>query len=327
MGRGNERLGQPRKLWLKRARLAASRVRSSCSFSGAPNWRMLSSTRSAARRGTALHAAASRSISSKSRAIRPSTPGWRTLIATTEPRGRPVRAAPPADSVARCTCAMEPLATGASSKLSNSSASGAPKAPSTAATEKAALCAGACVCSVSSVAHMSGGNMSGRVAAHWPHLMNAGPARCSVPPSSPIHRSRPQPSHMHGAASSARGVNSARRYSARPAVASSPASRAASPCGAPESPPPAAPAARASSRLPEGPPMGVAGVAWGAPGAGRVEAASSSGTLSASRRRPAEGETSRSAASAEARRVCSAPLGKVTAPRGAGPGDRRCSSA
>lgn len=35
---------------------------------------------------------------------------------------------------------------------------------------------GAPVCSDASTSHKSVGNMSGRVAAHWPHLMNAGPA-------------------------------------------------------------------------------------------------------------------------------------------------------
>ena len=37
-----------------------------------------------------------------------------------------------------------------------------------------------CVCKCSSSVHMSGGNMSCRVAAHWPHLMNAGPAASSA---------------------------------------------------------------------------------------------------------------------------------------------------
>ena len=44
----------------------------------------------------------------------------------------------------------------------------------------ARLCAGAFVCSFASSAHMSGGNMSARVAAHWPHFMNAGPDSSSV---------------------------------------------------------------------------------------------------------------------------------------------------
>ena len=44
----------------------------------------------------------------------------------------------------------------------------------------ARLCAGALVCSFASSEHMSGGKMSARVAAHWPHFMNAGPASSSV---------------------------------------------------------------------------------------------------------------------------------------------------
>lgn len=36
-------------------------------------------------------------------------------------------------------------------------------------------CGLTCVCSLSSSSHISGGKTSWRVAAHWPHLMNAGP--------------------------------------------------------------------------------------------------------------------------------------------------------
>lgn len=38
----------------------------------------------------------------------------------------------------------------------------------------------ACACRCSRMAQKSGGNRSWRVAAHWPHLMNAGPAASST---------------------------------------------------------------------------------------------------------------------------------------------------
>lgn len=74
------------------------------------------------------------------------------------------------------TWAMLPLATGVSSKVSNSSEMRRPKAASTLLRVTLKEWAGALEWSWVSCSHMSLGNRSGRVAAHWPHLMNAAPA-------------------------------------------------------------------------------------------------------------------------------------------------------
>mmetsp|Transcript_18612 Transcript_18612/g.47159 ORF Transcript_18612/g.47159 Transcript_18612/m.47159 type:complete len:216 (-) Transcript_18612:697-1344(-) len=193
-GVGNVTLDHMRKFFLKRTRWSASTARFSCSLSGPPNWRIDSSRRRSRSAGSEEAARAARCMSSKSRCMAVVTPGWRTLTATTVPGATPrTYDAPAGDSRARWICAMLPLATGLSSNSSNSSSSGRWNAADTAARDAAALCAGADDCRRSSAAHRSGGNRSGRVDAHCPHLMNAGPARSSVHAISSIQRARQSP--------------------------------------------------------------------------------------------------------------------------------------
>ena len=212
-------------------------ARSSCSLSGAPNCRTDSCRftpqeppPSAA--GSAAQQAANLRISSKSREISAAAPGCRTLTATTSPRLAPAALAPASDSVARCTCATDPEATGSRSNVSKTVESGPPKAASTAATDAAAACRGASDCSLRSALVTCGGNRSPRVAAHWPHLMKAGPAAASVDASSELQPSSseesflvPESRRTSGSAASA-GAKSSARNSARPQVAASSASAA-----------------------------------------------------------------------------------------------------
>ena len=76
---------------------------------------------------------------------------------------------------ARLSLRHPPEATGSSSNSSNSWSIRHWKAASTAATLCSGLWEGALVCSFSSAAQRSWGKRSGRVEAHWPHLMKAGP--------------------------------------------------------------------------------------------------------------------------------------------------------
>mmetsp|Transcript_9198 Transcript_9198/g.27993 ORF Transcript_9198/g.27993 Transcript_9198/m.27993 type:complete len:578 (-) Transcript_9198:592-2325(-) len=231
-GRGKRTSDQRRKLWLKRVRWRASTDRSSCSLSGPPNCRIDSSSRRSATPGSRPAVAAARCISTKSRCIVELTPGWRTFTATSVPRAHPVSAAPCGDSHARCTCAMDPLATGAAS---NASKSGAPpactaSASPTTASDSAPSWLGAPDCSRSKREHRSRGKRSGRLLDHCAHLINAGPACSIVHSSRSIHAARPasapRPSQKTAGAVSMTGVNSSARYSPRNHTAISSASAA-----------------------------------------------------------------------------------------------------
>jgi hypothetical protein len=101
----------------------------------------------------------------KSVTIRETTFGWRTLTATSRPC-----------SVARWICAIDPEASGFSSKDSKPSLSGTPSAASTSRLVYGKSCTGALEWSWASWAQRASGNMSGRHAAHCPHLMKAVPA-------------------------------------------------------------------------------------------------------------------------------------------------------
>mmetsp|Transcript_15699 Transcript_15699/g.44046 ORF Transcript_15699/g.44046 Transcript_15699/m.44046 type:complete len:348 (+) Transcript_15699:1503-2546(+) len=97
------------------------------------------------------------------------TLGCLTLTATSRPR-----------YLARCTCAMEPDASGCRSNDSKHSSSGfPPSASSTAALVWLKRCRGAWEWSRESAAHRLVGNTSGLHDAHCPHLMNAVPALAS----------------------------------------------------------------------------------------------------------------------------------------------------
>mmetsp|Transcript_16635 Transcript_16635/g.49758 ORF Transcript_16635/g.49758 Transcript_16635/m.49758 type:complete len:289 (+) Transcript_16635:677-1543(+) len=130
--------------------------------------------------GSSSTTRATPTISAKSREMARPTPGCLTLTATWVPAGSPVWEAPWGDRRARCTCPMLPLARGSRSKDMNRSSTGAPSEVATAASVCLYACAGAALCRCASSWQKSGGNTSARVAAHWPHLMKAGPATSSV---------------------------------------------------------------------------------------------------------------------------------------------------
>ncbi|KAI5068540.1 hypothetical protein GOP47_0016885 [Adiantum capillus-veneris] len=75
---------------------------------------------------------------------------------------------------------MLPEATGLSSNSTKMSLSLLPNAPSIVWTVCENLWAGALACNFVSSMQRSLGNKSGRVAAHWPHLINAAPANSNV---------------------------------------------------------------------------------------------------------------------------------------------------
>mmetsp|Transcript_11854 Transcript_11854/g.39003 ORF Transcript_11854/g.39003 Transcript_11854/m.39003 type:complete len:470 (+) Transcript_11854:1066-2475(+) len=228
-GFGNSTSATARKLLLNCSRCDASSERSTCSKSGASNWRTLSSSRSHASVGMAVVTAASAWRMAKSRVMVASTAGCRTLTASSsnpsarfsQPRIRRGRFGTRTPfwtsgcSTARCTCAMEPDATGSRSNSRKSASSGCPKASSTTARVCAKLCDGASVCSFASSLHMSFGKRSERVAAHWPHLMKAGPAKASVRRKERSHAERPTSSVSAACAVSASGRKSHRRQPAR----------------------------------------------------------------------------------------------------------------
>mmetsp|Transcript_34328 Transcript_34328/g.101984 ORF Transcript_34328/g.101984 Transcript_34328/m.101984 type:complete len:307 (+) Transcript_34328:802-1722(+) len=241
-----------RKLKLKRDRLDASRARSTCSLSGAANCRSVSSSRRPFAAGSPASADATHSIASKSARIASAVPGWRTLTATIWPAWQPVTAAPRALSVARWIWPIDPLATGAVSNVSNTSDSGIPNARSRIVFVCRNACAGACVCRCASDAHMSGGNRSCRVAAHWPHLMKNAPPVSNVRRSRYIHAGRPTSHSSAAGASSSTGANTSSSHASRTALrtdAAHSASTARARSGsssrpsAPAAPPPASPSA------------------------------------------------------------------------------------
>jgi len=91
-------------------------------------------------------------------------------------------------NTALCNCAILPLATGSISKLSNTCNRvplGIQSANSTVVCVIRHECTGASACSCVSAVHSSRGNMSDRVDAHCPHLINAGPHLAKHPPTNP----------------------------------------------------------------------------------------------------------------------------------------------
>ena len=154
------------------AALAASRMRSSSSC------RYLSNSATTSRGLRRLPSEDRPSIqpaimrmSARSFSMVGSMPGRSTLTATS-------RTAPPRSRrVAKWTCAIEALATGSRSKLSNTSATGRRKARSTVATAMSELKGGTRSCSRASSSAMSGGSRSRRVDSTWPNLTKMGPRR------------------------------------------------------------------------------------------------------------------------------------------------------
>ena len=155
------------------AALAASRTRSNSS------WRYLSNSpttsRGLRRRPSADRRSSQEAImrmSDKSFSITRNMLGRSTLTATS--RSRPSRVF----NEAKCTCAIDALATGWRSKRVNTSSTGRPKARSMVATATSEGNGGTRSCNKASSLAMSLGNKSRRVESTWPNLTKMGP-RCS----------------------------------------------------------------------------------------------------------------------------------------------------
>ena len=157
------------------AALAASRVKSSSSC------RYLSNSSATSRGRRRLPSANRRStqpasmwMSARSWSITLSMPGRSTFTATS--RVWPSRSV----SVAKCTCAMEALATGSRSKRVKMAPSGRPKAFSMMATASSGAKGGTRSCSKASSSATSGGSKSRRVESTWPNFTKIGPSRSSA---------------------------------------------------------------------------------------------------------------------------------------------------
>ncbi len=96
--------------------------------------------------------------------------GRSTFTATSRPDFR----------VAKCTCAIDALATGSASKLAKTSSMRRPKAFSTSARASRAGNGGTRSCSLASSSAMSSGSRSRRVDSTWPNLTKIGPSRSSA---------------------------------------------------------------------------------------------------------------------------------------------------
>ena len=101
-------------------------------------------------------------------------PGRKTFTATS--RSSPVLLR----KVAKCTCAMEALATGSRSKVSKMSSTERLKARSIEATAMDELKGGTRSCSLASSSAMSGASKSRRVDSTWPNFTKIGPNRSSA---------------------------------------------------------------------------------------------------------------------------------------------------
>jgi hypothetical protein len=97
-------------------------------------------------------------------------PGRSTLTATS----RPLR------STAKCTCAIDALATGSVSKLVNKVSMLAPSARSTITTASTPGNGGTRSCSLASSSATSSGSTSRRVDSTWPNLTKIGPSRSNA---------------------------------------------------------------------------------------------------------------------------------------------------
>ena len=99
-----------------------------------------------------------------------SMPGRSTLTATSRPEVRE----------AKCTCAIDALATGSASKWLKIASIGRPNAFSTSARALAAANGGTRSCSLASSSDTSSGSRSRRVDSTWPNLTKIGPRRSSA---------------------------------------------------------------------------------------------------------------------------------------------------
>ncbi|MNY10029.1 hypothetical protein D3C86_1429830 [compost metagenome] len=113
-------------------------------------------------------------ISARSLSITGSMPGRSTFTATSRPWFGPPR------SVAKCTCAMDALATGVCSKFSNNSESGRPSDFSMILTASTGSNGGTWSWSIASSSAMSGGIRSRRVDSTCPNLTKIGPSAVSA---------------------------------------------------------------------------------------------------------------------------------------------------
>mmetsp|Transcript_30737 Transcript_30737/g.59306 ORF Transcript_30737/g.59306 Transcript_30737/m.59306 type:complete len:336 (-) Transcript_30737:1119-2126(-) len=204
-----------RKLWMNRQRFWASTRKSICATSGARNCATLSCRRMFLSPGRDAHAPTSASMMLKSRTMISCTLGWRTFTATSSPGSCPATRHHSCESTALCTCATLPEAMGSMSNWSNSAPMGWPNAASITFTECAESCVAAFICSRVSATHTSPGNKSLRVAAHCPHLMNAGPAASRVDASIWVQASRRTFQCRAIGAESRRGVKSSNRETTR----------------------------------------------------------------------------------------------------------------
>ncbi len=157
------------------AALEASRSRSSSS------WRYLSNSATTSRGFRRLPSADRRSTHPAIRRMRArsfsmtgSMFGRSTLTATSRPASRPPR------RVAKCTWAMEALATGTRSKWLNTSSTRRPKARSMVAMAISLGNGGTRSCRRASSSAMSGGSRSRRVDSTWPNFTKMGPRRSSA---------------------------------------------------------------------------------------------------------------------------------------------------
>ncbi|MDT4821275.1 hypothetical protein FQZ97_544460 [compost metagenome] len=113
-------------------------------------------------------------ISARSLSITGSMPGRSTFTATSRPW-----LAPPL-SMAKWTCAIDALATGWCSKVSNSAEIRRPSERSMIFTATAESNGGTWSCSLASSSAMSGGIRSRRVDRTWPNLTKIGPSAVSA---------------------------------------------------------------------------------------------------------------------------------------------------
>ena len=157
------------------AALAASRMRSSSSC------RYMSNSATTSRGRSRLPSTLMRSTQratvcrmARSLSMACSTLGRSTFTATSRPLL----------SVAKCTCAMDALATGVLSKLANTSSNLRPSSfsrpPSTSARAARPSNGGTRSCSSASSSARSAGSRSRRVDSTWPNLMKMGPSRSSA---------------------------------------------------------------------------------------------------------------------------------------------------
>ena len=171
----------PRSCMLRRScvAFAASRTRSSSSCKWVSN--SATTSRGFKRRPSALKRSTQRArvcSSSRSRSMAACMPGRSTLTATSRPAwASPMRPGRSARRRAKCTWAMEALATGSASKRSNSASSGRPSARSTSAADCAAGNGGTRSCSRASSSARSGGTRSRRVDSTCPNFTKMGPRR------------------------------------------------------------------------------------------------------------------------------------------------------